>query len=788
MSFSCDLSDNFPCLLPVALNARADGRGAGDRVGAYRRVRSLFLKPKLRTYEVLPMSARTRIADLAAFAISSAVLSLLTGCGAGVLAGPSPTPGFKIKGNVHGGAWPIQGATIRLMETQSNGTWNIATHSYNGVAKQLLQTTSDSGGYFSFPDTGWACDAGQYAYITVTGGHTAAANNYNVVQVGVLGSCASSLATQSEIDSVNVYISELSTVAAAYALGNFITIDNTNASTGQQIVNITAPANNNSTKPGCTGSGSDGINPLTCVHAGLAHAFQNAYNLVDQVTYGAGQFPSGAARSTLPNNKQAFVPQAMLNTIGNIMQSCVDSGGAGASGSTYAPGGPNATRCGDLFYWATPPGQTIAPTNTLQVALNMAQYPTNNVDALFNLQPRAVFFTPDMVSDTLSSDNTKLMSYTVSIFYLGTGLPNDTGMPYPVDVALDENDNAYVAYSGGSSGTTYGAVNEFGPDGTGVFAGAHQSTITNPGSLALDANGIAWLANDSATNGNVYQIKTPGSGGTYGALGTTLAVPNGYAAGVATDMSNNVWTVRDSSLNQSLYRFNAGNSYAADLFSAPPVLGASAKRVLVDVKQNVLGVTTNTDPLGALLSKNASQVFLFPYASNGAATLLFKTTLNAQNGYGIAMSNSDVSYVPVYQELDTETGLFTGTMVSNGAGYYDSNSSTNSTYTTPMGVAMDGASGLFWSDFEAAGQIFWMQPSHAPSVLSGTLISFFPCYPLNGQCFSGSSSYLRGMAVDSSGALWYLGDSTSGAVIQTLGLGAPTYPLLSYAHGGVVVQ
>ncbi len=732
--------------------------------------------------------ART-IARTACGVFLTACFLLLTGCGAGVLAGPSPLPGFKIKGNVHGGAWPIQGATIRLMETSSNGTWNAVTNSYSGTAQQLLQTTSDSLGYFAFPDTGWTCNEGQYAYITVTGGHTATLNNNNVVQVGVIGSCATNLATQTEIDNVNVYISELSTIAAAYALGNFISIDNTNAATGQQIVNITAPASNNSLTPGCTGTGLTGVNPLTCAHAGLAHAFQNAYNLVDQVTFGSRQFPTGTARATLPKNAQGAVPQALINTMGNILQSCVDSGGGSvADYSSYVPGNTGSSRCGDLFYWATPPSQSIAPTNTLQVALNMARYPTNNVDALFRLQPRAVFFTPDMVSDTLSTDSSKLMSYTVSIFYLGTGLPNDTGMPYPVDVALDANDNAYVAYSGANTGKTYAAVNEFGSDGTGVFAGAHQATISNPGSLALDANGYAWLSNDSPTNGNVYQIKTPGSGGTYGGLGTTLAVPNGNAAGVATDMSNNVWIVRDAASNQSIYRFEAGNGYAASPFAVAPNLGMSSKRLFVDYRQNVLGVSSNTDLLGALLTNNATQVWLFPYATGGITTFTYATALNASGGYGLAMSNTDVTYVPVNQELDTETGYKTGQMNANGGGSYSGPSTTNSTYTSPMGVAMDGAGQLFWSDYETSGQIFWMQPTDSSSVNTGTLVSFFPCYPVGGQCYSGASTYLRGMSIDSTGALWYLGDSTSGAVIQTLGLGAPTYPLLSYARGGVVIQ
>ncbi len=521
----------------------------------------------------------------------------------------------------------------------------------------------------------------------------------------------------------------------------------------------------------------------------MAHAFQNAYNLVDQVTFGANQFPTGAARSTLPSNSQAVVPQAQINTLGNILQSCVDSGGGAVQAlASYVPGGAGSSRCGDLFYWATPQNQTTVPSNTLQVALNMARYPNNDVDALFHLQPRAIFFTPSMVADTLSSDNSTLMSFTLSIFYKGTGLTSDTGMPYPVDVALDENDNAYVAYSGGNTGTTYGAVDAFGPDGTGLFAGAHLTKIQNPGTIALDATGQAWLSNDAASNGNVYQIRNPASGGTYGAIAKTLTVPNGYAAGVAIDMSGNVWAVRDAASSQSLFRFNAANTYAVDPFTVSPLLGTGSKKIFVDFRQNVLGVTSNTDLLGKVLTTGATQVFLFPYATGGVATLLHTTTLNAANGYGLAMSNTDTTYVPVSQELDTETGYSNGQMAANGAGSYSGQSDVNATYTTPMGVQMDGAGSLFWSDYESLGKIFWMQPSSATSVSSGTLTSFSPCYAATGQCSGDAAAYLRGMAVDSSGALWYLADGATGYVVQTLGLGAPTYPLAAYARGGVVIQ
>ncbi len=719
----------------------------------------------------------------AAGLVSAAGVLLLTGCGAGVLAGPSPTAGFKINGNVHGGAYPIQGATIRLMETQSNGAWSTTTNSYGGTAKQLLQTTSDNNGYFTFPDTGWTCDAGQYAYITVSSGHTATATNNNVLQVGVIGSCSADLANKAEIDNVNVYISELSTVAAAYALGNFITIDDTNASTGQQLINITAPAANNSTSPGCSGTGNAGANAMTCTHAGLGNAFANAYNLVDQVSYGANQFPTGAARTVLPGNSQAVVPQALINTLGNILQSCVDSGG-GTVGkfNKYSPGSSSSSHCGDLFYYATPPGSTTAPTNTLQAALNIARNPTNNVDPLFKLQPRAVFFTPDMSSDTLSNNSSQYMSYTLSVFYLGTGLTGDTGMPAPVDVALDDVDNAYVLYAGNTNGTPFAALNELGPDGRGVFAGPQQTRINSPSALALDSNGGAWVTNDSATRGNLFQINTPTyGGGPAGAIGNTYTIANGYAAGVFADMSNNIWVTRDAADNrQFLFRFDASNGYASTPFNTTPTLSTGVKRVFVDYRQNVLGVTH---------SGNAkAQVFLFPYTAGGAATTVYTTALNANMGSAVTMSNADVLYAPLYQELDTETGYTNGQMAANGAGSYTAKSSTNSTYSNPGGVGMDGAGNLFWTDYETAGQLFWFVPSSTTSVSNGTLTSMFPCYPINGQCSAAAASNLQGMAIDSSGALWYTAASTTGVVIQTLGLGAPTYPLQGFARNGVVIQ
>ena len=699
---------------------------------------------------------RSRLRTGAAVVSLSGLLAL-TGCGVGRTAAAGTTTligggSATVHGFVHGGAYPIQNATVLLLETQNNG--------YGGAAKQLAATRSDSLGNFNFGNS-LSCDAGQYVYLTVTSGETVSGKvNNNVIQVGVIGSCSVDLANPQD---VNVWLSELSTVAAAYALGNFTTIS-PNDSSGSQIVNISAPAANNAATPGC----SSASGAMTCQASGLANGFANAYNLVDSVRYD-GSNPTGQANSTFLNgaNTQAIVPQALLNTLGNILQSCVDSAGG--------PGSP----CTSLFAAATPPNGA-APQNTLQVALNMARYPTNNVDALFRLQAPVVPFTPDLVTDTIGSSKT-LISLSLSIFYTGTGLAGDSGLPYPVDIALDAADNAYVLYSKDKSGTTYAALDALAPNGTGLFAGAHQAALPNPAGLALDALGNAWITNDTATGG-VSAFSTTGTKA--GSVLGTLATPNGYAAGVAVDKGNSVWVSRDAADgNQSCFRYAASNGYAPSLFLFPPLLNASAKRIVVDNNQNLWGVTSSPG--------STSVAFGFGYGANSLLASVESTPLSGSGGFAVAVTKGMEAYFPLSGQLNSASGNTVGTVNANSAG---ANSAVTGS-SAPMGAAIDGAGNIFWTDFEAAGQVFMLTPATgngavtASTLPNGSVVAFQPCFVVAAQCHASTTgNFLRGMAIDSSGTMWYVADSADYAVVQTLGLAAPSWPLLSYAHAGSSVQ
>lgn len=711
---------------------------------------------------------------------SFAAALLLSGCGVSVQqAASSALPGVAISGHVHGGVYPIQGATIRLMETQSNGVWSTSTNSYQGTAKQLLQTTSDSNGYFTFPDTGWTCDAGQYAYITVTSGHTGSySQNNNVGQIGVIGACSAELATVSQIDKVNVFISELSTIAAAYTLGNFIYVDDTNAATGQQLIHITAPANNNQTSGVCT-------KPLatTCTGAGLAHGFENAYNLVDSVRYD-GSFPTGQARPTLPNNRTAMVPQAMINTLGNILQSCVDSAGGastpiGRSGKYRSDG----SHCGDLFFDVLPPNG-VPPTNTLEAALDMARNPTNNVATLFALQPRAVFFTPTIPTSSAPHD------LSLSVFYLTQQFATSAStLTHPIAVALDANDDAFVVTSTETTATTRAsAVLGVSSNGDVLFTGPLDTTHLYPVSIAVDnLNNILFTNNDpgSSTAGAILKASAQ-----LGTITTATLLP--YAAGLAVDRTNNVWasTAATGTAN-SLRRYTSallvGGTVTPALTSGNT--GAAMSSIAVDASQNIWSVTSASGNASAVVWPNSTPTGTATYPANFSAQ-----GLNSSAGFGVAANASGEVFFPLKGQLND--AIYSGSLTTNNLGTFTAASGSSATYSVPNQAAVDGSGSVYWADTEASGQLFQFVPSSAGNMNQGTLNSILPCYPdVNSSyaCYVPAVANGRSMAVDSTGALWYVADATYygnpiGVLIQTFGLGSPTWPQLSYGHPGAIPQ
>ena len=689
-------------------------------------------------------SFRLAVLCAAGFAILS-----LAGCGVGSIA-PSAAPVVSIHGIVHGGPNPIKGGHVIL--------WQSVTGSpgkYGSTALQLATATTDGYGSFGFNNTGsgaYTCATGEYAYITVTGGYTGANTpNPNSVQMAAIGSCShlQSIANQNKTE---VFLSEVSTVAAAYALGNFININkNANAGAGLQLVSVGAPAANNAATPACTGSGK----ALACTANGLGHAFANAANLVDAVHFD-GTFPTGLARTSPPSNSQASVPQALINTLGNIQQACVNTVGGKAN---------DGSACGMLFNNSRAYG-LVAPTDTLQAMINIAQSPNNNVTTLFDLSTPTAFFNPAL---TTAPEDLSL-----AIAYSGTSISGtSTAFLYPYSVALDYNDNAYVLYSNTAS-ASYAAVAGLTANGSSIFATLPNATYTSPITLATDLLGHVWVTNNgSATarqvliglntaDGSVYQIKT-------------VSQPP-YA--IAVDKNNNLWFTSAITGQQDLFELSASNNYANVTFPNPPVqtTGNGPQSIAIDGQQNVWVADF-------LPSSGTGAAAVFPNSGTVAAPAYAKPiiTTSLASGdyltYGIAVDSTGDAYVASHQTLSEVTPSPSSANVTSIA----STDIVSTSPYVPRFIELDGAGTVWASALTNVGSTAYVLAG------SGVAVKLHPCYAASGSqtCVTGNSQDNRTVQVDSTGSVWEAA-SGDGHVLQIIGTAAPTWPQLSLGLPGAM--
>ncbi len=349
---------------------------------------------------------------------------LLAGCGmhtSDTATLPTTVTALAIKGNVHGGQQPVAGANIQLYATNNAG--------YGSVSYALLttQVTTDAGGNFTITGDYTCPTLTSMVYITSVGGNPGLSSvNPNIALMAALGQCSNLNATTS------ITINELTTVGSVYALAPFMT--------------------------GYTAVGTSAANAT-----GLTNAFAAVNKLVNTVS---GAIPG----ASLPAG--ATLPTAELNTLADILASCVNSaGGSAGDGST----------CGTLFTLAT--SSTSVPQDTIGAILNIAKNPGNNASQLLALATATGPFQPTLATAT---------DFTVAIKYK-TG-----GFNAPTASALDTSGNLWVTNGGNNT------VTELSNAGTPfILTGAG---LNGPAGVAIDAAGNAWVTN--RTN-NTVSVFTP---------------------------------------------------------------------------------------------------------------------------------------------------------------------------------------------------------------------------------------------------------------------------------------
>lgn len=374
--------------------------------------------------------------------------------GAASPAPPAPSP---LQGTVKAEGQPVSGAAVTLMAAGRGSDTTLGT------------ATTSATGTFSISYTG--VPGTTQLLVSATGG-TAAGHDVGSARqlVAALGSASALPAS--------VVVNELTTVAAVYALHQFLSF-------GAAGLSVTGPA------------------------PGLPNAMATAGNLADpasgKVSGVVANPPNGNASSTL----------ATFNTIATIVGTCT-------TGTTAA--------CTKLFAAVRPPRMS-APRTTVQAVFDLAQDPTGRLRGPFALQGatsgrHAAPFSP--VLTAAPSAWVLMLAYTAG------------GFDGPGKIGIDAQGTLWSGNNFTPPGTAAGTgVSVLGPTGTPIDGSPITGGgILGVGwGTTVDQQGRIWLGN---FKGNSISLLSP-TGQVLSPAGGFTEGPISKPQGVAVDQQGNVW-------------------------------------------------------------------------------------------------------------------------------------------------------------------------------------------------------------------------------------------------------
>jgi streptogramin lyase len=389
--------------------------------------------------------------------------------------GVAPLADAAMTGVVMAGHKPIAGARVYLLAanttgyggtgfaaSSSNASVSLENATETGASDSLgAYVVTDSFGHFSLSGL-YSCSSGQQLYLYALGGNSGSGANSSSGLLAAIGSCPNTGST------IAVTVNEVSTVAAAYAFAGFATDATHVSSSGTTLAQV-----------------------------GIANAFANAANLANLAT-------GVAMATTVGSNVTA--PQAEINTLANILSTCVD------------PSDSVANSCALLFGNAISGGLTgNTPTETATAAINIAHNPAINTTTLFQIPASSPPYAPALGSAP--------PDYTIALTFTGGGLSGPQG------IAIDSLGNAWVTSFSGNS------VAKFSSSGTALSgtAGYTGGGLNEPFGIAIDASGNAWVANYGSKS--VTELSSSGSP----AASSPFAVGGLNPQGIALDGTGNVW-------------------------------------------------------------------------------------------------------------------------------------------------------------------------------------------------------------------------------------------------------
>jgi hypothetical protein len=689
-------------------------------------------------------------------ALLCCVSALVTGCSTSQFAGSDTTPvaGAALRGTVYGGQNPVTSAAIQL--------WTVGAGGYGSAAATLgTQLSTDPvTGTFTYSGHPYTCPSGStQVYITSSGGNPGlgTGTNSNIMLAAALGNCGNLSS------STNIVINEVTTAAAAYALGQYFT-----------------PA-----VGGLSSADSFGAPNTTQAQAGIANAMLTVNNLV---TVATGNAVTTATLTSGSNSVTVTPESAKLYSIANILATCVNSAGGTAG-------------CGALFSDVTPTGGA-APTDTLQAAVYMSLNPTSANTTAYPTNLAAicalVTATPAF-SSTGGCPGTVPTDWTLGIQYTNSGVLND-----PQNAAVDASGNIWVTNHNGTSSASLTELSG-GIPATSVLPGTplvNVSTIggqsinaTQPRNEAIDTNGNVWVTTSSTTAQVVeYNPTTPTSS-------VGLADPTNKAAwGIAIDGSNNVFYTHESGSSTFSVMEFLGGTLATTSLVEYQVYNPSAiqepEYAAIDPSGNlwmtngsaVAGLEQNIFQMSGYNGSTACTVFPCNVASDSTLIETYTNMTSVTNGvptlslpYGIAAGKAGTGVWMANQTGNTVTNMTSTTAGTD----YGSGSGVGASLNKPQYVAIDGVNNVWVSNAATSTTSGSASEFVGSGTGVGTILSPVSSgtAPFTATGFTHANiTTAEGIAIDPSGNVWIASQSTtSGGVVELVGAAAPTVTPISLA-------
>jgi streptogramin lyase len=509
-----------------------------------------------------------------------------------------------VSGSVHGGQQPVDGAVIQLYTVGTAGNGSPSTPL---ITSTVVKTTA--AGYFSISND-YSCTSATQVYIVATGGDAGSGPNSALSLMAALGPCSNLIATPQFIN-----INELTTVAAVYALSPFM-LDS------QDV-------------------GASGSNP-----SGLVNAFSTAQFLVSTASGSVATPPAGFT-----------LPATRINTLADILASCVNSSGATSAG------------CTALF-------NVTSATDTIGAGLAMAQDPGDPaVTALYATPHGDAPFQP--VLSAQPND------FTLSVNYTGAELAG------PFGIAIDAGGNAWVSSEAGNSVVKLPALSA--AFATSSFSGGG---LLGPRGLSIDRGGDIWVANTGANN--VVELSPGGNALSGDGFGSTVV--NAPVA-IANDSAGNAWVA--SVLGNSIAELGA-NGLAS---GASPITGSGALAAPTSIALDSTGrvVVSNSGTGSLCIFSSAAALQSCP--SDG--TLFGATSVAISSSGNIALAGSTTGpAVSGAFTLATTAGAVNAASPAVGGGL-----------TLPVAVAYDSAGTAWFANASSISAFSGTSPDYSSTGL-----------------------------------------------------------------------